>query len=77
MTLAAEITDGWPALFSEPQKIGQLYGGVLAGLRHRRHGQRHPRQRQPAALHTARQTLGFYIGGMGNFYLDMVTRMGV
>ena len=34
----------------------------------------------PAALRAAKQTLGFYIGGMGartrNFHLDVVTRMG-
>lgn len=28
--LAAEIADGWLALFTDPQKIGQVYGGALA-----------------------------------------------
>jgi F420-dependent oxidoreductase-like protein len=84
VALAAEIADGWLALFTDPQKVGQVYGGALAGA---------PpgfdiaatvnvilTDDMPAALHTAKQTLGFYIGGMGartrNFHLDVVTRMG-
>ena len=84
VALAAQIADGWLALFTDPQKIGQVYGTALAAappgfdiaatvniiltsdLR--------------AALHTAKQTLGYYIGGMGartrNFHLDVATRMG-
>jgi F420-dependent oxidoreductase-like protein len=84
VALAAEIADGWLALFTDPQKIGQLYGGALAAA---------PpgfdiaatvnvilTDDLPAALHTAKQMLGFYIGGMGartrNFHLDVVSRMG-
>jgi len=84
VALAAEIADGWLALFTDPQKIGQVYGGALAGA---------PpgfdiaatvtvilTDDMPAALRAAKQTLGFYIGGMGartrNFHLDVVTRMG-
>jgi alkanesulfonate monooxygenase SsuD/methylene tetrahydromethanopterin reductase-like flavin-dependent oxidoreductase (luciferase family) len=84
VALAAEIADGWLPLFTDPQKIGQVYGVALAGAR--------PgfdiaatvnvilTDDMPAALRTAKQTLGFYIGGMGartrNFHLDVVTRMG-
>jgi len=84
VALAAEIADGWLPLFTDPQKIGQVYGGALAAAR--------PgfdiaatvnvivTSDLPAALHAAKQTLGFYIGGMGartrNFHLDVATRMG-
>ena len=84
VALAAEIADGWLSLFTDPQKIGQVYGGALAGA---------PpgfdvaamvnvilTDDLPAALRSAKQMLGFYIGGMGarkrNFHLDVVTRMG-
>ena len=84
VALAAEIADGWLSLFADPQKIGQVYGGALAGA---------PpgfdvaamvnvilTDDLPAALRSAKQMLGFYIGGMGarkrNFHLDVVTRMG-
>jgi len=84
VALAAEIADGWLPLFTDPQKIGQVYGGALAGA---------PpgfdvaamvnvilTDDLPAALRSAKQMLGFYIGGMGarkrNFHLDVVTRMG-
>ena len=84
VALAAEIADGWLSLFIDPQKIGQVYGDALAGA---------PpgfdvaamvnvilTDDLPAALRSAKQMLGFYIGGMGarkrNFHLDVVTRMG-
>ena len=84
VALAAEIADGWLSLFADPQKLGQVYGGALAGA---------PpgfdvaamvnvilTDDLPAALRSAKQMLGFYIGGMGarkrNFHLDVVTRMG-
>jgi F420-dependent oxidoreductase-like protein len=84
VALAAEIADGWVCLFTDPQKIGQVYGGALAGA-------------PPgfdiaavvnviltddlrAALRAAKQMLAFYIGGMGarnrNFHLNMISRMG-
>src|SRR6266545_4165808 len=31
VALAAEIADGWLSLFTDPQKIGQVYGDALAG----------------------------------------------
>jgi F420-dependent oxidoreductase-like protein len=84
VALAAEIADGWLPLFTDPQKIGQVYGDALAGA---------PpgfdiaatvnvivTDDLPAALRTAKRMLGFYIGGMGarkrNFHLDVVSRMG-
>lgn len=84
VTLAAEIADGWLSLFTDPQKIGQVYGEALAGA---------PpgfdiaaivnvivTDDLPAALRAAKRMLGFYIGGMGsrrrNFHLDVVSRMG-
>jgi F420-dependent oxidoreductase-like protein len=84
VALAAEIADGWLSLFTDPQKISQVYGGALAAA---------PpgfdiaatvnvilTDDLPAALRTAKGMLGFYIGGMGarkrNFHLDVVSRMG-
>ncbi len=84
VALAAEIADGWLALFTHPEKIGPMYGEALAGAR--------PgfdiaatvnvilTGDLPGALRTAKMTVGFYIGGMGarnrNFHLDVVSRMG-
>jgi F420-dependent oxidoreductase-like protein len=84
VALAAEIADGWLSLFTDPQQIGRVYGAALAGA---------PPSFDvaalvnvfltddlPAALRAAKQTLGFYIGGMGarkrNFHLDVISRMG-
>jgi len=84
VALAAEIADGWLCLFTDPQKIGQVYGGALAGA---------PpgfdiaavvnvilTDDLPAALRAAKQMLAFYIGGMGarnrNFHLNVISRMG-
>ena len=84
VALAAEIADGWLSLFTDPQKIGQVYGDALAGA---------PpgfdiaamvnvilTDDLSAALRAAKLTLGFYIGGMGarkrNFHLDVASRMG-
>jgi F420-dependent oxidoreductase-like protein len=84
VALAAEIADGWLCLFTDPQKIGQLYGRALAGA---------PpgfdiaavvnvilTDDLPAALRAAKQMLAFYIGGMGarnrNFHLNVISRMG-
>jgi F420-dependent oxidoreductase-like protein len=84
VALAAEIADGWLALFTDPQKIGQVYGAALAeappGFDIAATVNVILTEDMPAALHSAKQTLGFYIGGMGartrNFHLDVVTRMG-
>jgi F420-dependent oxidoreductase-like protein len=84
VALAAEIADGWLCLFTDPQKIGQVYGGALAGA---------PpgfdiaavvnvilSDDLPAALRAAKQMLAFYIGGMGarnrNFHRNVIGRMG-
>ena len=84
VALAAGIADGWLPLFTDPQKIGQIYGDALAGA---------PpgfdiaalvnvivTDDLPAALQAAKRILGFYIGGMGarnrNFHLDVISRMG-
>ena len=84
VALAAEIADGWLCLFTDPQKIGQVYGRALAGA---------PpgfdiaavvnvilTDDLPAALRAAKQMLAFYIGGMGarnrNFHLNVISRMG-
>jgi F420-dependent oxidoreductase-like protein len=84
VALAAEIADGWLCLFTDPQKIGQVYGSALAGA---------PpgfdiaavvnviiTDDMPAALRAAKQMLAYYIGGMGarnrNFHLNMINRMG-
>ena len=84
VALAAEIADGWLSLFTDPQQIGEVYGGALAGA---------PpgfdvaavvnvmlTDDLPAAMRAAKRQLAFYIGGMGarhrNFHLDVVGRMG-
>jgi F420-dependent oxidoreductase-like protein len=84
VALAAEIADGWLSLFTDPQKIGQVYGDALAGA-----GPRFDIAAMvnvvitddlPAALRAAKQMLGFYIGGMGarnrNYHLNVISRMG-
>jgi F420-dependent oxidoreductase-like protein len=84
VALAAEIADGWLCLFTDPQKISQVYGPALAAA---------PpgfdiaamvnvilTDDMPAAMRAAKQTLAFYIGGMGardrNFHLNVISRMG-
>jgi F420-dependent oxidoreductase-like protein len=84
VALAAQIADGWLSLFTDPQKIGEVYGDALAGA---------PpgfdiaatvnvilTDDLAAALRAAKRLLGFYIGGMGararNFHLNVIARMG-
>ncbi len=84
VALAAEIADGWLPLFTHPEKIGHVYGDAIAAA---------PpgfdiaamvnvilADDLSAALRTAKEMIGFYIGGMGarnrNFHLDVVSRMG-
>jgi F420-dependent oxidoreductase-like protein len=84
VALAAEIADGWLSLFTDPQKIGQVYGDALAaaapGFDIAATVNVIVTDDLPAALRAAKRTLGFYIGGMGarkrNFHLDVVSRMG-
>lgn len=84
VTLAAEIADGWLPLFTDPQKIGQIYGDALAaappGFDVAAMVNVIVTDDIPAALAAAKQMLAFYIGGMGarkrNFHLDVVSRLG-
>ena len=84
VALAAEIADGWLALFTDPQTISGVYGGALAaapaGFDIAATVNVIVTADLPAALQAAKQTLGFYIGGMGarsrNFHLEVVSRMG-
>jgi len=84
VALAAEIADGWLSLFTDPQKIRQVYGDALAGAPPGFDIAATVNVRVtddlPAALRAAKEMLGFYIGGMGarnrNFHLNVVSRMG-
>jgi F420-dependent oxidoreductase-like protein len=84
VALAAEIADGWLSLFTDPRKIGQVYGDALAaappGFDIAATVNVIRTDDLPAALRAAKGMLGYYIGGMGarkrNFHLDVVSRMG-
>jgi F420-dependent oxidoreductase-like protein len=84
VTLAAEIADGWLPLFTDPQKIGQIYGDALAvappGFDVAAMVNVIVTDDISAALRAAKRILAFYIGGMGarkrNFHLDVVSRLG-
>jgi F420-dependent oxidoreductase-like protein len=84
VALAAEIADGWLALFTDPQRISQVHGGALTtappGFDIAATVNVILTDDLPAALRAAKETLGYYIGGMGararNFHLNVVSRMG-
>jgi F420-dependent oxidoreductase-like protein len=84
VALAAEIADGWLSLFTDPQKIGEIYGDALAaappGFDIAASVNVIVSDDLPAAMRAAKQVLGFYIGGMGarrrNYHLDVISRMG-
>ncbi|GGP94930.1 F420-dependent oxidoreductase-like protein [Actinomadura coerulea] len=84
VALSAEVAQGWLPLFVDPEQIGPVFGGSLAGR---------PEGFEIAAtvttivtddlasaLEFAKIPLAFYIGGMGakdrNFHLDLIGRLG-
>lgn len=92
IALAAEVADGWHAIYYSP-KVGDMYRGWLAeGFA--RAGARHTKETfeiaatcsvivtddVQQALQFMKPMVGFYIGGMGakemNFHKSVFTRMG-
>ncbi|TDD83922.1 LLM class F420-dependent oxidoreductase [Actinomadura darangshiensis] len=84
VALSTEVAQGWLPLFVDPEQIGPVFGGSLAGR---------PDGFEIAAtvttivtddlasaLEFAKIPLAFYIGGMGakdrNFHLDLIGRLG-
>ena len=91
VALAAEIADGWQALFLDPRAAGRVFGEALADGRSRRDPSLGPldvsvpvpfalAEPTPALLGGHRAQLALYLGGMGarrrNFSNDLIRRYG-
>jgi F420-dependent oxidoreductase-like protein len=91
VALAAEIAEGWQALFLDPAALGRVFGPALAEGRARRDPSLGPldimvplpfavAEPSDALLARHRAQLALYIGGMGargrNFSNDLVRRYG-
>jgi F420-dependent oxidoreductase-like protein len=91
VALAAEIADGWQALFLDPKAAGRGFGDALATGRARRDPGLGPldisvpvpfalAEPVPALLDRHRAQLALYLGGMGargrNFSNDLIRRSG-
>jgi F420-dependent oxidoreductase-like protein len=91
VALAAEIAEGWQALFLDPRAESRVFGEALAEGRSRRDPGLGPldvmvpvpfalAEPVPALLDRHRAQLALYIGGMGakgrNFSNDLVRRYG-
>ncbi|MEV6302394.1 LLM class F420-dependent oxidoreductase [Actinoplanes sp. NPDC051861] len=91
VALAAEVADGWQALFLDPRAAGRVFGDALADGRGRRDPSLGPLEvsvpvpfalAEPttALLSRHRAQLALYLGGMGarkrNFSNDLVRRYG-
>jgi F420-dependent oxidoreductase-like protein len=91
VALAAEIAEGWQALFLDPRAASRVFGEALADGRSRRDPGLGPLDVMvpvpfaladpvPALLDRHRAQLALYIGGMGargrNFSNDLVRRYG-
>lgn len=91
VALAAEIADGWYALFFDPESAARVWGGALADGLGRRAPELGPldvltsvpfaiTDRPDTLLDGHREQLARYIGGMGargrNFSNDLIRRYG-
>jgi len=91
VALAAEIAEGWQALFLDPRAAGRVFGESLAEGRSRRKPELGPldisvpvpfalAEPVPALLDRHRAQLALYLGGMGargrNFSNDLIRRYG-
>jgi F420-dependent oxidoreductase-like protein len=81
VALAAEIADGWLPIWVSPERLGDVYGEVLAGARD---GFDVAAFGVPVALtddvqagrDAIKPLLALYVGGMGTFYNRLVGRYG-
>jgi F420-dependent oxidoreductase-like protein len=81
VALAAEIADGWLPIWVSPERLGDVYGDVLAGVRD---GFDVAAFGVPVALtddvqagrDAIKPLLALYVGGMGTFYNRLVGRYG-
>ncbi|MEU8240068.1 LLM class F420-dependent oxidoreductase [Actinoplanes missouriensis] len=91
VALAAEIAEGWQALFFDPRAAGRVFGDALADGFARRDPSLGPldvsvpvpfalAEATPALLSAHRASLALYLGGMGargrNFSNDLIKRYG-
>jgi F420-dependent oxidoreductase-like protein len=82
--LAAEIADGWLALFLDPERLDEVYGPELAGAKKGFEIAATARLRVGRELGPLREEvkplLALYVGGMGargrNFYKELFERYG-
>ena len=81
--LAGEIADGWLPIFVAPDAFRRMYGSLLEG--ERKAGRKRtavttaayiPSLIGPGEDHLLRAHIAYYMGGMGSFYADLLTRSG-